>query len=111
MGHRHIVGERTDRASIGTSHASDDEDGNRKSERNRDHIPPSKVLGEEIARFLEFAGEGAACAADVQGRGRRRAFNDLDTGFSARYHLDSRPNSSFIALLTDLGGRPCPASK
>src|ERR1039457_2591618 len=90
-GHRHIVAKRTDGASIGTSHGSDDEDGNRKCERNRDHIPPSKVLGEEIACFPEFVGEGAASAADVQGRGRRRAFNDLDTGFSVRYHFDIEP--------------------
>jgi len=45
--HRHIIGKRTDRASIGSSHASDNEDGNWKCERNRNQIPPGKMLGEE----------------------------------------------------------------
>lgn len=80
-GHCYIVAERSDGASIGTSHASDDEDGDRKSERNRNSIPSSKVLGKEIARFTKFVGEGAAFAAYIQRCGRRRAFYDLDTGF------------------------------
>src|SRR6267378_542887 len=102
-GHRHIVAERTDGASIGTSHASDDEDGDRKSERNRNSIPSSKVLREEIACFSEFVGEGAASAAHVQCCGRRRAFNNLDTGFSVRYHFDIE--SVFVRLCEKVNRR------
>src|SRR5947207_13154498 len=102
-GHRHIVAERTDGASISISHASDDEDGNWECQRNRDHIPPSQVLGKKIARLAQFVREGAASTVDVQGRGRRLAFNDLDIGFSVRYHLDIEP--VFVGLLEEVNRR------
>ena len=89
--HRHIIGKRTDRASIGSSHASDNEDGNWKCERNWNQIPPGKMLGEESARFPKFAGESAASAADIEGRARRLFFNDLDIRFSVWNHLDVEP--------------------